>query len=220
VIGSSAPIVDIDTSCTGASTGTGPAQPGGAPATDTPAAPVNIGEDDQDDEEQAHLSGKRYKKCTSHVWKYFTKKKEVIEVDGKQYEQLWGYCNFARCNKRYRAEGPCGTTAFKSHLRSKHSIVEGQQQLNVGKNTGSEIAHIVPFKYDQEVSLRKLNLAITMHEYPFNIVEHEYLVDFIKSLRPSFPIKSRVTVRKEIMDRYLEEKETLYAHLKTIKCSS
>ena len=218
MIGSSAPIVDIDTSCTSAGTGTGPAQPGGAPATDTPAAPVNIGEDDQDDEEQAHLSGKRYKKCTSHVWKYFTKKKEVIEVDGKQYEQLWGYCNFARCNKRYRAEGPCGTTAFKSHLRSKHSIVEGQQQLNVGKNTGSEIAHIVPFKYDQEVSLRKLNLAITMHEYPFNIVEHEYLVDFIESLRPSFPIKSRVTVRKEIMDRYLEEKETLYAHLKTIKC--
>ncbi|CAD6254767.1 unnamed protein product [Miscanthus lutarioriparius] len=189
-----------------------------SPAPPPAPAPVNIGEDDQDDEEQAHLSGKRYKKCTSHVWKYFTKKKEVIEVDGKQYEQLWGYCNFARCNKRYRAEGPCGTTAFKSHLRSKHSIVEGQQQLNVGKNTGSEIAHIVPFKYDQEVSLRKLNLAITMHEYPFNIVEHEYLVDFIESLRPSFPIKSRVTVRKEIIDRYLEEKETLYAHLKTIKC--
>jgi len=44
-----------------------------------------------------------------------------------------------------------------------------------------------------------------MHEYPFNIVEHEYLVDFIKSLRPSFPIKSRVTVRKEIMGKYLEE---------------
>jgi hypothetical protein len=48
-----------------------------------------------------------------------------------------------------------------------------------------------------------------MHEYPFNIVEHEYLVDFIKSLRPSFPIKSRVTVRKEIMDTYLGKKETL-----------
>ncbi|CAD6219456.1 unnamed protein product [Miscanthus lutarioriparius] len=175
-------IVDIDTGLNQAPCiGICPAQPGGAPAIDTPIAPVNIGEDDQDDEEQAHLSGKR-------------------------------------CNKRYRAEGPCGTTAFKSHLRSKHSIVEGQQQLNVGKNSGSEMAHIVPFKYDQEVSLRKLNLAITMHEYPFNIVEHEYLVDFIKSLQPSFPIKSYVTIRKEIMDRYLEEKETLYAHLKTIKC--
>jgi hypothetical protein len=94
----------------------------------------------------------------------------------------------------------------------------GQQQLAVGKNPGSEATQVKPFKYDEEVSLKKLNLAITMHEYPFNIVEYEYLVDFIKSLRPSFPMRSRVTVRKEILDKYLEEKETLYAHLKTLKC--
>jgi hypothetical protein len=62
--------------------------------------------------------------------------------------------------------------------------------------------------------LQKLNLAITMHEYPFNIVEHEYLIDFIKSLRPNFPIKSRITVRTEIMDRYLDEKEAMYSYLK------
>jgi len=179
-MGSSAP--NVDTSCSGA----------GAPATTTTPAtttPINV---DDDDDEQAHLSGKRFKKCTSSVWKYFTKKNEVSEVEGKQFKQLWGYCNFANCNQRYRAEGVCGTTAFKNHLKSKHSIVEGQQQLKVGKNPSSENAHVQPFKYDQEASLKKLNLAITMHEYPFNIVEHEYLVDFIKSLHPSFPIKSRV----------------------------
>jgi len=71
--------------------------------------------------------------------------------------------------------------------------------------------HIQPYKYDQEASLKKLNLAIIMHEYPFNIVEHEYLVDFIKSLCPSFPIKSCVTIRKEIMENLLEEKNRLYA---------
>jgi hypothetical protein len=96
--------------------------------------------------------------------------------------------------------------------------VKGQQQLHVGKNPGSQIGHVQPYKYDEEASLKKLNLAITMHEYPFNVVEHEYLVDFIKSLRPSFPIKSRVTVRKEIMEKYLEEKEILYAHLKNLNC--
>ena len=139
-------------------------------------------------------------------------------MEGKQIEEIWGYCNFARCDQRYRAEGVHGTTAFKNHLKSKHSTVKGQQQLKVGKNPGSVAAHVQPFKYDQEASLKKLNLTITMHEYPFNIVEHEYLVDFIKSLRPSFPIKSRVTVRKEIMDTYFQEKETLYAHLKTMNC--
>ena len=186
-MGSSAP--NVDTSCSGSGAG--------APATTTTPAtttPINVDDDDQDDEdeEQAHFSGKRFKKCTSSVWKYFTKKNEVSEVEGKQFKQLWGYCNFANCNQRYRAEGVCGTTAFKNHLKSKHIIVEGQQQLKVGKNPGSENAHVQPFKYDQEASLKKLNLSITMHEYPFNLVEHEYLVDFIKSLRPSFPIKSRV----------------------------
>ena len=96
--------------------------------------------------------------------------------------------------------------------------MKGQQHLKVGKHPGSEIAHIQPYKYDQEASLKKLNLTITMREYPFNMVEHEYLVDLIKSLCPSFPIKSCVTVRKEIMDTYLAKKESLFAHLKTLKC--
>ncbi|CAD6270876.1 unnamed protein product [Miscanthus lutarioriparius] len=111
-------------------------------------------EEDGEDQEQAQLVARGGRGAHREVWKYFTKKVEVVE----------------------------------------------------------------PYKYDQEVSLQKLNLAITMHEYPFNIVEHEYLVDFIKSLRPNFPIKSRITVRKEIMDKYLEEKEVLYAYLKTMQC--
>ena len=89
--------------------------------------PISVADDgDDDDEEQAHLSGKRHKKMTTWVWKYFTKKKEYIEVQGQEIEEIWGYCNFSRCNQRYRAEGVCGTTAFKKHLRSKHSIVKGQ----------------------------------------------------------------------------------------------
>jgi hypothetical protein len=105
-------------------------------------------------------------------------------VSGQKYEQLWGYCKFPKCEQRNRAEGHNGTTGFKNHLKSQHRICKGQQQLKVCKNPGTEIVHVQPYKYDQEVSLKKLNLEITMHEYPFNIVEHEYLVDFIKSPRP------------------------------------
>jgi hypothetical protein len=65
------------------------------------------------------------------------------------------YGDFSRCNQRYRAEGVCGTTAFRNHLKSKHSTVKRQQHLKVGKNPGSENAHVQPFKYDQEVSLKK-----------------------------------------------------------------
>ncbi|CAD6220908.1 unnamed protein product [Miscanthus lutarioriparius] len=126
VMGSCAP--NFDTSCIGS--GAGPAC---APATTTTPNVDNDDPEDGEDEEEAHLSGKRYKKCTSWVWNYFTKKKEYVEVEGKQIEEIWGYCNFARCDQ-------------------------------------------------------------------------------------SFPIKSRVTVRKEIMDNYFQEKETLYAHLKTMNC--
>lgn len=57
-----------------------------------------------------------------------------------------------------------------------------------------------------------------MHEYPFNIVEHEYFAEFIKSLRPSFPIKSRITARKDILNIFVEEKKKLYDYFKTLAC--
>jgi hypothetical protein len=82
-------------------------------------------EDNDEDEEQAQLTSKRRKRCTSEVWKYFTKKIEIVEVNGQKYEQLWGYCKFPKCKQRYRTEGHHGTTGFKNHLKSQHRIVKG-----------------------------------------------------------------------------------------------
>ncbi|KAF0896009.1 hypothetical protein E2562_018143 [Oryza meyeriana var. granulata] len=103
------------------------------------------------------------------VWKYFTKKKEVLEVDGKQFEQLWGYCNFPNCKQRYRAKGVCGPTAFKNHLKSKHSIVEGQQQLKVdSKMVGSIVSDLEVEALANVVAKLKIedhdaNVAIVPH---------------------------------------------------------
>jgi hypothetical protein len=88
----------------------------------------------------------------------------------------------------------------------------------VAKDHTKNIVVIELYRYDPEVSLRKLYLAIIMHEYPFIIVEHEYFVEFIKSLRPSFPIKCRIIVRKDIIDIYLEERDKLYAYFKNVSC--
>jgi hypothetical protein len=103
-------------------------------------------------------------------------------------------------------------------LRTSHSVVKGQLCLKSEKDHGKDRNLIQPYEYDEEVSLKKLHLAIIMHDYPFNIVEHEYFVEFVKSLHPHFPIKSCVTARKYIMDLYLEEKEKLYGKLKDVKC--
>ena len=115
VIGSYAP--NVETSCTGS--GAGPACAPATTATPCTTTPINVDNDDPEDgedEEEAHLSGKRYKKCTSWVWNYFSKKKEYVVVEGKQIQEIWGYCNFSRCDQKYRAEGVCGTTAFKNSL--------------------------------------------------------------------------------------------------------
>jgi hypothetical protein len=141
---------------------------------------VNI-DDDEEGEVVGTRSEKRKKKCTSVIRKYFTKKTEVVEVDGKKYEQVWGYCNFPNCKQKYRAECNYGTNGFRNHLKSAHSVVKGQLQLKAEKEHGKDVTNIQPFRYDQDASVKKLYLAV------INIVEHEYFVDFIKSLRPCFP---------------------------------
>jgi hypothetical protein len=81
-------------------------------------------------------TGKRQKKCTSDVRQYFTKKRLVIEDNGKTYVQLWAHCSWPRCKHKGRCESNYGITGFWTHLRVAHSIVKGQQQLAVEKMGG------------------------------------------------------------------------------------
>jgi hypothetical protein len=171
-----------------------------------------------DDEGDLPPSGKRRKKCTSDVWEHFTKKRLVIEDNGKTYVQLWAYCKWPRCKHKGRCESNYGTTRFWTHLRVAHSVVKGQMLLKEEKNPEKGITVVVPYRYDEKASLKKFYLAIVMHEYPFNISEHEYFVEFIKSLRPTFPMRSRNTIRNEIMNMFLTEKERLYDYFKSVSC--
>jgi hypothetical protein len=128
-----------------------------------------------------------------------------VMINGKNYTEKWASCNFPRCKTKYRCESTKGTTGFWTHLRTTHSVVKGQQQLAVGMDHGKDINIVEPYKYDQEVNSRKFYLAIIMHGYPFNIVEHEYLIDFLKSLRPSFPITDDKEFQKYLCDTYSSE---------------
>ncbi|KAL6635263.1 hypothetical protein ACP70R_027934 [Stipagrostis hirtigluma subsp. patula] len=168
---------------------------------------------------QSQPPAKRQKKLTSEVWLYFDRNKIMAEENGKEVEQVWAQCNFKGCNNktsRARGESRFGTTGFWTHLNNYHGVVKGQQEVDTDLDPG--VAVVEPYKYDEAASLKKLYTAIIMHEYPFNIVEHEYFIDWVKSMRPSFPINCRVTVRKEIMNLYLQEKDKMYAYFKTLKC--
>lgn len=158
---------------------------------------------------------KRQKKSTSKCWDDFKLSAEWAEVDGKRVKVQWATCN--HCTFKRERNSRNGTSLFLNHLKT-HNLSSGQQQLKVGKNATTSSSPIEPYRYDQEASLRKFYLAIIMHEYPFNIVEHEYFIEFIKSLRPSFPMKSRITVRKELMAIFVEEKAKLYEYFRSVKC--
>jgi hypothetical protein len=57
-----------------------------------------------------------------------------------------------------------------------------------------------------------------MHEYPFNFCEHEYTNDFIRSLRPKFPINGRKTTRTRIMEIFHNEKNELFDYFSSLNC--
>ena len=168
-------------------------------------------------------SAKRSKKLTSDVWDHFTKYDVTkVDDDGNKVVEPWASCNSKGCTykgRRTNDRGNRGTTVFRTHLQNKHHIITGQQKLVMEKVEGKEsMAAPATFRYDEAVSLRLFYLSIIMHEYPFNIVEHDYLVKFIHSLRPSFPIKSRPCVKKDIVNIYKEEKAKLYDYFKTLQC--
>ena len=164
---------------------------------------------------------KKQKKCTSGVWEYFDKYWVTVEVNGKKEQQHWAKCKFQGCKNKTskgRCESRFGTTGFWTHLRYYHSIVKGQQQIKTENDEKNGVTIVKPFKYDQEESLKKFYMAMIVHEYPFNMAEHEFFQDWVKSLRPHYPLKSRVTVRKEVMDLCMLEKENMYEYFKTINC--
>ncbi|KAJ1256441.1 hypothetical protein BS78_K023900 [Paspalum vaginatum] len=170
---------------------------------------INVRKRKDDTEEDANA--KKQKKTTSPAWEHFTQYNKSVQVKGEMVEEKWVKCNY--CSYEVKHNSKNGTSVFLSHTKSQHYKVAGQQLLKVEKD-GSCAASVETYRYDPEASLRKFYLAIIMHEYPFNIVEHEYFVEFIKSLRPTFPIKSRTTVRKELMGIFVEEKNKLYEYFK------
>ena len=160
---------------------------------------------------------KKQKKCTSKVWEYYTKYSVTVPTrDGGEEKQVWAKCN--KCLHKARAETSRGTKALWNHVGFKHAIKQGQQQLQFENDEGGENSSVQIYRYDAEVSLKKFYLALIMHEYPFAMVEHEYFVDFVKSLRPGFLFKSHTTTRKEILDMFGDEKKKLYEQLKSLSC--
>jgi hypothetical protein len=154
------------------------------------------------------------KKLTSDVWDNFDKAEVMEVINGQTVSKCKAVCKF--CHKQFNGESSMGTTHLRNHYKNKHGRERGQLLLNLARV--GEDGILESYKYKEEVSAKKLLTAIVMHEYPFSIIEHEYFLEFIKSLQPAFPTKSRITIRKEILELYVEQKRNIYDMFGSFSC--
>ncbi|CAH9102645.1 unnamed protein product [Cuscuta europaea] len=120
------------------------------------------------------------------------------------------------CHKRFAGGSKSGTSHLIKHISNciHRKIRSGAQQvLQLEKNALNDNVKVATFKFDQLRSRMDFARALVKHNYPFNMVEHEYFEKFLNNLQPNFKLVSRNTVRADVIKLYQEEKEKLYKTL-------
>lgn len=74
------------------------------------------------------------------------------------------------------------------------------------------------YKFDQEKSRLDLATMIIKHNYPLNMVEHEWFKIYSHGLNPEFHIVSRNTVRSDIISIHQAEKTKLLNFFDYLSC--
>lgn len=69
--------------------------------------------------------------------------------------------------------------------------------------------------YSYENSRSKLIRMIIIDEFPFSVVQYEGFAAFVYSLQPKFTLPSRVTVSRDCMELFLEEKKKVMRLIKS-----
>ncbi|CAL5046611.1 unnamed protein product [Urochloa decumbens] len=151
---------------------------------------------------------RRKKRKTSQVWQHYTDVFVEEKVDDMVIQKPMAACKY--CTNVLCATSKQGTTRLWNHYHSYHDE-------NTAKPSTKKPS-LDALNYDEEASIRKYYLAIIMHEYPIKFSEHEYTNDFIRSLRPNFPIMGRKGSRTKIMDIFYNEKKSLFDFFTTLDC--
>ncbi|KAF0921598.1 hypothetical protein E2562_009790 [Oryza meyeriana var. granulata] len=145
------------------------------------------------------------RKLTSTVWKEFKRVKMLGELKAQ--------CIY--CGKKLSAKASSGTKHFHDHLkvcpyrRSKFALKDRnvtQASLRFAPKESRQL-FVENYSFDPEVARRELAAMIILHEYPLSMVDHTGFRRFVSALQPLFKLVTRNTIRKDIMDTYMEEKK-------------
>lgn len=155
-------------------------------------------------------------KKTSYVWDHFTHNK-----DPKYPRVICNYCGISYARQNTRS----GTSNMRAHLESqckKYPLRfnrEKQAMLNftvkrVGGENATPTSLLKNHVYKYEECRKALAKMIICDELSFRFVEGEGFVEYSKILEPRFTISSRVTIDRDCMQIYGEEKAKLKLLLK------
>ena len=114
------------------------------------------------------------------IWNDFN---EIILLDGTKKVQCIHYL------KRLAYSNNGATTQYHRHLKGclSHKLADKKQkQLAVDEGRVESEVEIASFKYDHAKVREKASHMILVHEYPFNMIEHQVFNVFMKIVPPYY----------------------------------
>lgn len=169
------------------------------------------GDDDEDEAEEEDVDFGTKRKLTSIVWKDFKK----VKICGKVKAQC------LHCHKRLGGKSSNGTRHLHDHLKictlkkikmAGQNKTLAQSSLRFNSQEGGKIS-VEKYTFDPQIARRELAAMIVLHEYPLSIVDHIGFQRFVTALQPLFKMVTRNTIRKDIMDYYMEENKKALAYM-------
>ena len=116
-------------------------------------------------------------------------------------------CNY--CGKDYACSTKtCGTSSMWVHLKkqcNKYPFkVEYKKQkllsFSIKIETGSESSNLLAIWYNKEACRKALAKMVVLDEKSFRIMEGEGFRQFCQVLQPKFPVPSRMTMARDILE--------------------
>ena len=151
---------------------------------------------------------------------------------------IWDHFTINNCEKNPRASSnycgqsytsdsrKSGTSNLWSHLQLKcrkysYRMIDKKQKTisfytkkEVEDGDGAKIGNLKVAKYDHKSIRQVLASMIICDELPFRVVEGEVFKDYSRLLEPRFVIPSRITIWRDCMKLFMENKKLLKNHLK------
>ncbi|KAJ6822838.1 zinc finger BED domain-containing protein RICESLEEPER 2-like [Iris pallida] len=147
------------------------------------------------------------RKTRSEVWDEFEKKHLGA---GK----IRATCHHYK--KKFDGSSKNGTTHLRNHLKTccRRPQNRHSQRLITSVTSGGKPPRIGTWKFDAAKSRIAFAKMVAFHDYPFNMAEHRYFQEYVKTIDPRIKFYSRNTIRADVKKVYDAMRVQLQATLK------